>query len=72
MTRSSRRDADDRAMRQRTDGTVERAAVAEGRVEEIRAGDDSDAFGLGDEQRVGLVVPHQKAAASAIVSVAST
>ena len=56
-----RRDADDRTMRQRSDGTVQWDAVAQGRVEEIRAGDDSDASGTGDEQRVDLLIPHQKA-----------
>ncbi len=54
-----RRDADDRSMRERTDGAVGRAAVAERGVEKIRAGDDSDALGRGDEQSIGFVLAHQ-------------
>ena len=65
-----RRNADDRSMRQRTDGAVERAAVAERSVQKIRPGDDADAVGFADEQRVGFVLAHQRAR-SAIDSVAS-
>ena len=59
-----RRDANDRSMRERTDGAVGRAAVAERGVEKIRAGYDSDALGRRHKKSIRFVLAHQCARVS--------